>query len=29
VSRTIGDIEAKLSKYGGKPNVIIATPEIT
>ena len=29
VSRTFGDIEAKLSKYGGNPNVIIAEPEIT
>jgi serine/threonine protein phosphatase PrpC len=29
VSRTIGDIEAKLSKYGGKDGVIIAQPEIS
>ena len=28
VSRTIGDIDAKMSKYGGNPNVIISTPEI-
>jgi hypothetical protein len=28
VSRTIGDIEAKMPKYGGNANVIIATPEI-
>ena len=28
VSRTFGDIEAKVSKYGGNPNVIIAEPEI-
>jgi protein phosphatase PTC2/3 len=28
VSRTFGDAEAKLSKYGGNPNVVIATPEI-
>jgi protein phosphatase 2C family protein 2/3 len=28
VSRTFGDIEAKISKYGGNPNVVIATPEI-
>lgn len=28
VSRTFGDIEAKLEKLGGKPNVIIAEPEI-
>lgn len=27
VSRTLGDIEAKLAKYGGKPNVISAEPE--
>ena len=29
VSRTFGDIEAKLSKYGGKDGVIIAQPEIS
>jgi protein phosphatase 2C family protein 2/3 len=28
VSRTFGDAMAKLEKYGGKPNCIIATPEI-
>ena len=28
VSRTLGDIEAKFSKYGGKEGVVIATPEI-
>ena len=28
VSRTFGDIEAKKSKYGGNPRVVIATPEI-
>ena len=28
MSRTFGDIEAKLEKYGGNPNVVIATPEI-
>lgn len=29
VSRTIGDIEAKLPKFNGLENVIIATPEIS
>ena len=29
VSRTIGDIEAKLLKYGGLEGVIIAQPEIS
>lgn len=29
VSRTFGDIEAKLSKYGGKEGVIIAQPEVS
>jgi protein phosphatase PTC2/3 len=29
VSRTFGDIEAKLSQFGGNPNVVVATPEIT
>ena len=29
VSRTFGDIEAKLSKFGGKSGVIIAEPEIS
>jgi protein phosphatase 2C family protein 2/3 len=28
VSRTIGDIEAKFAKYGGNPNVVVATPDI-
>jgi len=28
VSRTFGDIEAKREKYGGNPNVVVATPEI-
>ncbi|CAD8125690.1 unnamed protein product [Paramecium sonneborni] len=28
VSRTFGDIEAKLEKLGGKPKVVIAEPEI-
>lgn len=28
VSRTFGDIEAKLEKYSGKPGVVIAQPEI-
>ena len=28
VSRTIGDVEAKLEKYGGNPNVVIANPDI-
>lgn len=28
VSRTFGDIEAKLPKYGGNPKVVIAEPEI-
>ena len=28
VSRTFGDVEAKSEKYGGNPNVVIATPEI-
>lgn len=29
MSRTFGDIEAKLTKYGGKEGVIIAQPEIS
>ena len=29
VSRTIGDIEAKLAKYGGNPEVVIPIPEVT
>ena len=28
VSRTFGDVEAKLAETGGNPNVIIASPEI-
>lgn len=28
VSRTFGDIEAKLKKYGGNPKVVVATPDI-
>jgi protein phosphatase PTC2/3 len=28
VTRTFGDAEAKLVKYGGNPNVVIARPEI-
>ena len=28
VSRTFGDVEAKVLKYGGNPNVVIATPEV-
>ena len=28
VSRTFGDLEAKIEKYGGNPKVVIATPEI-
>lgn len=28
VSRTFGDIEAKMTKYGGNPKVVIAEPEI-
>ena len=28
VSRTIGDIEAKDPRYGGKPDIVIPTPEI-
>lgn len=28
VSRTFGDIEAKFTKYGGNPKVVIAEPEI-
>lgn len=29
VSRTFGDIEAKLEKYSGKKGVVIAIPEIS
>lgn len=28
VSRTFGDIEAKLPKFGGNPKVVISTPDI-
>ena len=28
MSRTFGDIEAKRTKYGGNPKVVIATPDI-
>jgi protein phosphatase 2C family protein 2/3 len=28
VSRSFGDVDAKLEKFGGNPNVLIATPEI-
>lgn len=28
VSRTIGDIEIKLRKYGGNPGIVIADPDI-
>lgn len=28
VSRTFGDAEAKITRYGGNPNVVIADPEI-
>ena len=28
VSRTFGDIEAKRRKYGGNPNVVVASPDI-
>ncbi len=29
VSRTFGDIEAKIEKYEGNPKVVIAEPDIT
>jgi len=29
VSRTFGDAEAKILQFGGNPNVVVATPEIT
>jgi len=29
VSRTFGDIEGKIKKYGGKEGVLIAQPEIS
>ena len=28
MSRTIGDIEAKYEKYGGRQNVVVCTPDI-
>jgi len=28
VSRTFGDTEAKIAKFGGNPNVVISIPEI-
>jgi protein phosphatase PTC2/3 len=28
VSRTFGDIEAKLEQFGGNPKVVVAEPEI-
>eukprot|EP01017_Pseudomicrothorax_dubius_P028512 TRINITY_DN3388_c0_g1_i4.p1 TRINITY_DN3388_c0_g1~~TRINITY_DN3388_c0_g1_i4.p1 ORF type:complete len:642 (+),score=110.25 TRINITY_DN3388_c0_g1_i4:89-2014(+) len=28
VSRTFGDVEAKRPEFGGKPNVVIATPDV-
>jgi len=28
VCRTFGDIDAKMEKRGGNPNVVIATPDI-
>lgn len=28
VTRTFGDIEAKLPKHGGNPNVVVAIPDI-
>jgi len=28
VSRTLGDIEVKMKKYGGLPGIVIAEPEI-
>jgi protein phosphatase 2C family protein 2/3 len=28
VSRTFGDCQAKLERYGGNPNVIVVDPEI-
>lgn len=29
VSRSFGDVEAKLVKFGGLPGVIVPTPEVT
>jgi len=28
VSRTIGDVDAKLTRYGGNPNCVICKPDI-
>ena len=28
VSRTIGDIESKLKEFGGKPNLVLAIPDV-
>ena len=28
VSRTIGDVESKLPDYGGKPNLVLAIPDV-
>lgn len=28
VTRTFGDIEAKLKRLGGNPNVVIAVPDV-
>lgn len=28
VSRTFGDLEAKIPKFGGNPNVVVAIPDI-
>jgi len=29
VSRAFGDLEAKMTKFGGNPNVLISKPEVT
>lgn len=29
VSRSFGDVEAKLTKFGGMPGVIVPTPDIS
>lgn len=29
ISRAFGDIEAKMPKFGGNPNVLVSHPEIT
>lgn len=28
VSRTIGDVESKLKEFGGKPNLVLAIPDV-